>query len=179
MARKERARREVRASLRSGALSAAEAEPDLLQLAAELAELQRERDVLQVQDEVAEAEEARLVAVSATFDDVADEWRAAVAADDRLTLRRVISRLVRRIEVTPIERDGRRTSEVAIIFAFEPESSVRPLLAYASPCVNASACCSASSPPSTHRASWSRSAPSVTSSARVAIVCPPRSTTQR
>jgi hypothetical protein len=72
------------------------------------------------------------VAVSATFDDVADEWRAAVAADDRLTLRRVISRLVRRIEVTPIERDGRRTSQVAIIFAFEPESSVRPLLAYAS-----------------------------------------------
>ncbi|MBV8714956.1 MAG: hypothetical protein JOZ65_07800, partial [Chloroflexi bacterium] len=137
IARKERARREVRASLRSGALSAAEAEPDLLQLAAELAELQREREVLQVQDEVAEAEEARLVAVSATFDDVADEWRAAVAADDRLTLRRVISRLVRRIEVTPIERDGRRTSEVAIIFAFEPESSVRPLLAYASAYVRA------------------------------------------
>jgi hypothetical protein len=30
---------------------------------------------------------------------------------------------VRLIEVTPIERDERRTPDVAIIFAFEPESS--------------------------------------------------------
>ncbi len=72
------------------------------------------------------------MAMSATFDDVADEWRVAVAADDRPTLRQVIGRLVRRIEVTPIERDGRRRSEAAIIFAFEPRTSVRPLLAYAS-----------------------------------------------
>ena len=120
---KERARGQIRAGLRSGALTADEVEADLKVLLKQQQELQAELHAVNASVDVTHFEEARLTATASMFDELAAQWEEAVDSDDRNTLRRIICRLVREINATPIAKGvGKRKAKMRIecVFNFDP-----------------------------------------------------------
>ena len=84
---------------------------------------QAELHALNATADVTHFEEARLTATASMFDELAAQWEEAVDSDDRNTLRRIICRLVREINATPIAKGvGKRKAKTRIecVFNFDP-----------------------------------------------------------